>query len=646
MKHRSFCFNRITLAAIATLVPGIAIAAEDVVVVTASGFEQTVKEAPASISVITRDELENKPFRDLTDALRDIPGVTITGGKGSTDISIRGMGAKYTLILIDGKRQSSRETRPNSDSPGIEQGWIPPLSAIERIEVIRGPMSSLYGSDAMGGVINIITRKVAKEWGGSVRLEQTFQDDSDSSNPNSSDIYLNGPLIDDILGLQVYGKYANRDEDNYLTGYPEQKLGSMTGKLSYTPNEMHTLQLELGSSLQKRIVTAGKTSARASEHKSRRENQSLSHNGKWGFATTDLTLSHENTNNYIRHMEVDNKTVDGQVLIPLENNMLTFGGQYRKEELTDEGNQFNRGMKELSRWSYALFMEDELRLSDSFALTGGLRYDYDENFSDHWNPRIYGVWDMTETLVLKGGISTGFTAPALRQVVAEWGQVTGGGSSQGMILGNPNLKPEKSTNYEVSLNYLNDDGLSGSVTGYYTKFKDKIQSYYLCDGPSGALSCTATNGEQFDFIQSRTNVDEATLHGVEFAGKVPLPADFTLSANYTWSKSEQKTGIYKGQALNRIPKHAANSTLDWKANEKFNLWTKVSFNGKETTTSTTRPVEYPSYTQWDFGGSFKANKNSTIYAGIYNITDKEIRENTVGKTLDGRRYWIALNIDF
>ncbi|MCE6982643.1 ligand-gated channel protein, partial [Pseudomonas frederiksbergensis] len=111
--------------------------------------------APASISAITREQIENKSYRDVTDALRDVPGVVVTGGASSSDISIRGMASKYTLMLVDGKRQDSRATRPNSDGAGIEQGWMPPLEAIERIEVVRGPMSSLYGSDAMGGVINI-----------------------------------------------------------------------------------------------------------------------------------------------------------------------------------------------------------------------------------------------------------------------------------------------------------------------------------------------------------------------------------------------------------------------------------------------------------------------------------------------------------
>ena len=177
-----------TLAAaiMATGFSGIAAAQDhrvmDTVVVTAGGHEQQIKEAPASISVVTREELEKRAYTNLHDALRDVPGVVLTpSDNNSNDISLRGMGANYTLILVDGKRSNTRETQTNG-STGTDQSWIPPLEAIERIEVVRGPMSSLYGSDAMGGVINVITRKVARQWHGAVRADATLQERSRSGN--------------------------------------------------------------------------------------------------------------------------------------------------------------------------------------------------------------------------------------------------------------------------------------------------------------------------------------------------------------------------------------------------------------------------------------------------------------------------------
>lgn len=148
-----FTKRKIALGIITALTAASAYAAENedtIYVTTASGFQQKIEDAPASISVVTRAQLENKAYRDVTDALKDLPGVQVTGGGSSTDISIRGMDAKYTMIMVDGKRVDTRSTRPNSDGSGIEQGWLPPLPSIERIEVVRGPMSSLYGSDAMG----------------------------------------------------------------------------------------------------------------------------------------------------------------------------------------------------------------------------------------------------------------------------------------------------------------------------------------------------------------------------------------------------------------------------------------------------------------------------------------------------------------
>lgn len=216
---------------------------DETMVVTAAGYAQVIQNAPASISVISREDLESRYYRDVTDALKSVPGVTVTGGGDTTDISIRGMGSNYTLILVDGKRQTSRQTRPNSDGPGIEQGWLPPLQAIERIEVIRGPMSTLYGSDAIGGVINIITRKDQQQWSGNVQLSTVVQENRASGDEQSANFFVTGPLSD-ALSLQVYGQTTQRDEDEIEHGYGDKSLRSLTSKLNYQLNPDHQLQLE------------------------------------------------------------------------------------------------------------------------------------------------------------------------------------------------------------------------------------------------------------------------------------------------------------------------------------------------------------------------------------------------------------------
>jgi outer membrane receptor for ferrienterochelin and colicins len=131
-------------------------------VVSAAGFEQKVVEAPASISVITQEDLRSRPYMTLLDAVRELEGVDIGETRDKTgqgSVSIRGMGADYTLLLIDGRRQNNHGDIYPNNFGGNQFNHVPPLDAIERIEVIRGPASTLYGADALGGVINIITKK-------------------------------------------------------------------------------------------------------------------------------------------------------------------------------------------------------------------------------------------------------------------------------------------------------------------------------------------------------------------------------------------------------------------------------------------------------------------------------------------------------
>jgi len=627
----------------------------ETVVVTASGFEQQIKDAPASISVITREDLDKKFYRDVNDALLEVPGVIITGGGDRQDISLRGMGPQYTLILIDGKRQSSRETRTNSDSAGVEGGWTPPLAAIERIEVVRGPMSSLYGSDAMGGVINIITRKVPNEWGGEIRLDTTIQESNKSGDIYQGNFYLSGPIKTDLLGLQIYGQASQRDEDNIVNGFRKRNSDSVTAKLALTPNRDHDIVLEGTTMRQKYENTLGKTVApqppgvacgrngcpASSETDYRSNKWALSHTGRWGWAVSDSYVQQEEFDNRSRQMKIKNLNLQTSWTLPLGSHMLTLGGTYLSQRLNDQtGNQLAGGPSKIDRYQWALFAEDEWRLTDSFAVTAGLRMDDDENFGTHFSPRLYGVWQMAERWTLKGGVSTGFRAPDLRQTVAGWGQVSRGGN----MYGNPDLTPEKSVTEEIGILYDDGEGFNAGLTVFNNDFKDKI-TRVGCP----ASQCPEGPNQFGADPTTYMNVDKAVSRGVEANLKLPLGRDWSLTSSYTFTKSEQKSGQYQGQPLNQLPKHLFTTTLNWQASDALQAWARVNYRGKESqpiTSASSSSFIAPSYTFVDLGGSYAVNKTVSVYAGIYNLFDKQVTYDDYEFVEDGRRYWLGVGVKF
>ncbi|MFC0267530.1 ligand-gated channel protein [Kushneria aurantia] len=631
-----------------------AVPASDTMVVTAAGYAQQVVTAPASISVITRGELEDQNYRDVTDALSQVPGVIVSGGGGGDrgeDISMRGMPAEYTLILVDGRRQSSRESRPNG-SAGYEQDWLPPLQAIERIEVIRGPMSTLYGSDAIGGVINIITRSVPDDWHGNVRVGATLQEDSDSGNAQQSQFYVAGPLHEALLGLQVWGEYQTREEDHMIEeGYEQKALRTGTARLSLTPNEHNNFSLEAGIENQHRVSTVGNTvplegcrggcSDRTEDHE--RVHYSIGHSGNYSFGTTDTYVQRERTRNERRSIEITNTVADSRMVVPFSNNVLSFGANFEQQELYDGGNQNpTSDLSDIDLYQWALFAENEWFVTDSFSLTAGLRMDDNENFGTHLSPRLYGVWGMTPRWTLKGGVSTGYRAPTLRNLTPQWVQISRGGN----IYGNPDLEPETSLNKELGLYYSAPNGLLGSLTLFHNDFDDKI-TRVAC--PSDI--CTDGDNRFGANPTYRINVDEAVTQGVEASLETPLAEELDLTTSYTFTDSEQKSGEYEGRPLTQLPRHLFSTRLDWDSTETLELWSRLTFTGKESQpvggrgpTGGREPA--PSYAMVDTGGSWAVNAATDLLFGVYNVFDRGIDYATYGRVLDGRRYWVGVDLSF
>ncbi|WP_311065126.1 ligand-gated channel protein [Halomonas sp. DWK9] len=620
------------------------------IVVTASGFEQQISSAPASISVISREELERGYYQNVTDALRDVPGVVVTGGgrgDNGTDISIRGMPSQYTLILVDGRPQSSRESRPNGDA-GFEQDWLPPLQAIERIEVVRGPMSTLYGSDAIGGVINVITRKVADTWHGNLQLDTVLQEDSASGDSRQANFYLSGPLVGERLGLQLYGRTSERDEDNIEYGYEEKSLQSLTARLSLAASDNHDFTAEAGITEQDRRSLVGRSGpvdgcrggCTDSIGEYTNTHVAVTHSGRFEWGTSETFVQRERSENQSRDIEITNTTAKTSAVIPLGMHMLTVGASWEEESLEDATtNQISdRNTIENSQW--ALFVEDEWMLTDAWALTGGLRLDDDDNYGSHLSPRLYSVWNMSPEWTLKGGVSTGYRSPNLREITPDWGQVSRGGN----VYGNPDLEPETSLNKEIALLYGNDANLNGSLTLFHNDFKDKITRIAcpidICNAGPNQFGSDPTY---------RINIDDAVTQGVEASLGAPLTDTLALTASYTFTDSEQKSGEYAGEPLTQLPRHQVSATLDWDVSERLSQWTKVTYRGEEsqpTTGPSQSSIVAPSYTFVDAGIGYQLNDSATVNAGIYNLFDERITYDEYGYVDDGRRVWLGLNVAF
>ncbi|WP_415237950.1 TonB-dependent receptor domain-containing protein [Seleniivibrio woodruffii] len=632
------------------------------VVVTATGYEQYISDAPASISVITKEDIAKQPAATVTDLLKKVEGVSIVGGSpNETDISVRGMPGEYTLILVDGKRQNTRETM-NRGTGGVQANLIPPLDAIERIEIVRGPMSSVYGSEAMGGVINIITKKVPEKWSGSLTLGTVQHKDGEYGTTFNRQFWIGGPIVKDKVGFQLYGELNDRNEDDIYysgsatSGNNGKEDENITAKLTLTPDKNNEINIEAGYDQLTYERTAGKSlaaTAASTETEHSRRHWSVSHDGKYGKATTSLALSQEvadqeNWTNGVKSTvkpELTNTTLDAGLSYAFSTNTLRTGGQFIKSEVEGIGKQdsitgYPVNTDDVSIDSYALYVEDEYFLTDNFAITAGIRMDDDERYGSNWTPRLYSVYKLTDRWTLRGGVAMGFKAPTVRQTTDGYCMTTGGGTQvAGTLCGNPDLDPEKSITEEVGIRYDVPGGMSFGFTVYNNDIKDKVSSY-----STGVVDPLVPSR----YIYTYENIDEVNLKGVEVSFSTPIGKKLKLNANYTYTDSERKGGepAYDGSSLDglpldKTPEHMFNTQLDWQATKAIGLYVRANAVSKQYWSAfrngAMRSRVRPGAATYDIGGVYDVSKNLSFKLAVLNLTDKKVAVDDRTRTggLDG-----------
>lgn len=639
-------------------------------VVTAAGYSQAFVQAPASISVVSGEELQQRRLNSLAEALADIEGVDIgaTAGKtGGLNISIRGMPSDYTLILVDGRRQNAAGNVTPNGFGETSTSFLPPPTAIDRIEVIRGPMSTLYGSDAMGGVVNIITKKVSTVWGGSLTVGGTLQGDRAFGDSGTANLYLSGPLVPNKLGLTLRGSLFSRAASDLVytdtNGNPldvskrgpspvKADIHTAGARLDLTLHRDHDLWLDADFYRQTYDNTAGQLgtldttttfNGYGPELKFNRDQYTLAHTWRIPSGVIESSLVQNRTETIgrtippgtpgktpgsPRALENENLVFDTKAVLTFTRHTLTVGGQYWEAEMLDG---VAPAPYEQTQW--ALFLEDEWKLHRDVRLTLGARRDVHSQFGHHVNPRAYLVWNATSRWSFKAGVSQGFKAPRLDQIADGITGFTAQGTRP--TIGTPSLQPETSTSTELGLIFDNDAGFRFQLTAFNNEFQDKIANgpgllnATFAASPNRPGSVNYGNWPAVDTFAQLVNVDEAVTRGLEAGVNYRFARHWSLAANYTYTDSEQKSGAEKGRPLYDTPEHMANARLRWTTTPKLSLWLSGEYRSEryrspDTATSLAKAThgDYRAYGLFHLGGSYQFSPNLTLNATVYNVLDK------------------------
>ena len=585
------------------------------------------------VSRISKDDIDKRPAaNDISEFVRTMPGVNLTGNTATgqrgnkRQIDLRGMGPENTLILIDGKpvnsRQSERISMRGERNTRGDSNWVP-VEEIESITVLRGPAATRYGSGAMGGVVNIVTKKVSKEFKGQVNLYANQPQDSNEGATRRIGFNLSGPIIQDTLGFRVYGNLNKTDTDaadinaghgnDSAAGVEGVRNKDIAGRLQWKISPAQTLILDSSYSRQGNIYNGDTQNSnprsalvnsladsKAETARLYRSAYSLTHDGAWEWGDTKNVISYERTVN--SHLpeglaggpegsytgldfvqsRLKNLRFSSEANIPFKlgvDNVLTVGAEFTDSKLDDPASNtqgfkdqgktdaFNgisatRGSKASQR-NWAAYVEDNISLTDKTHLIPAIRFDHNSDSGRNWSPALNFSHQIGENWLVKGGIARAYKAPNLYQTNPDFILYTRG---QGCPLNAPNsvrcyYMGNGNLKPETSIN--KEIGLEFNKNGWQASATYFHNAYRNKIVIGDQLIATSNIG---NWLLQWENTPKATISGIEGNLVIPLHDTLKWSNNFTYM---HKSEDYQGNPLSLVPKHTINSTLSWTPNERF-----------------------------------------------------------------------------
>jgi outer membrane receptor for ferrienterochelin and colicins len=491
-------------------------------VVTATKTEHTLADVPEATVVITKEEIEAQNATNVLEVLRWIPGIRISdayGSMGGDAYAIDGAPSDYTLMLVDGNR--------------VKGSYILseiPVSTIERIEIVKGANSLLYGSDALSGVINIITKRAPDRF--TADLEASYSTSEENSNAEEVSI---GFKLGKLRQLYTYGRKdvegGEYENDSFagkfgfdINDNAELKFDFRANQYDkeYTDMDRYDYLLELDWDLDERSSLKAKGFFR--------DYSSVSHVGGATEGTEEDSTYDEEEIVYTRLLG--------------ESHLVTAGYQRMGDGFDYEGPS--------EEWtkhqdSNSLFLQDEITVIESLVLVPALRVDFHSEWGHEFNPKLSMLWKVTETTSLRASWGTAFRAPTLTEMYRS--TFHGHGSWGFWIVGNPDLEPEKSETYRISVEKRFSNDFHGSIALFRNDFKDMIKGGFT--DPSRT-------------VYSYSNVAEAMTQGVEVDMKYYFMDSFQATLAYTYLDTEDKE---TGEELSDTVRHRITGGVRYSNND-------------------------------------------------------------------------------
>lgn len=716
----------------------------DEFVVTATRTKLEAKEVPVAAEVITEQKIKDLGAYSVQDALRLAANVDVQdNGMTGNQVMLRGNSTMHTLILVDGKRMAAENTGSSMNAYELKRINI---ADVERIEVIRGNGSALYGSDAMGGVINIITKspdksrttidmhtgtkdeamnfsyssgkegKLSFKLGGGIekirKIDTGLYDsysqssmtkvitrtDASTTNMYGTRRFLDAGLKYDFdedhnlefdmsfMREQLKSNTYNSMATDYTTGMAVNPIKMALAKAEATDPSMvpgspryeamkaQMMEAFNVTDIEDAVMMMGSEvypRLQNNIYDNNRSAYSLTYNGKDGRHDYNVRayfseLRKEGTSHYTNLLNNNSKMVDfdhnnyKQFVVEGkdswtmdEHNVLTFGAEYKKD-IMDGTHLKTRGSKqkditignitkpssEVSSETGALYLQDELRIGEKLLIVPAVRVDHHDSFGTHTSPKIGATYSLSNNSRVKVNWGKGYRAPTLYELYAQM-EKTGMAPFTVNVIGNPDLEPEKSTNFDIS--FEAEKGKANTKLSYY---HNDVEN--MIDGTSEMI-----DGQIFSNYFNRGDVE---ISGVEFEVGYNFDQHWSVKANYNYLDATDKE---TGERLTYRARQNGLVQLAY-SDAKENPLTVILYNkfyidyrqGNDAPLIDNMGKVYRYQNDYTFSTTGllvnkQINKNLRIYGGVENIFDKKFAYDTFHTyAIDGRMWRVGAEMTF